>query len=80
MTKNEENNRKVLFKGGLKKTLFFWFLIISLIPLCVVSFISYKNAYNCLFSKEVITLSLSAKLKDDLIESYFTGMITNMEF
>lgn len=59
-------------RGGLGRTLFILFMAISLIPVILVSYISYKTSYNSLYDDAVNSLSAVAKIKNDYIASYFS--------
>ncbi len=65
---------------GVGKSLFLWFLFISIIPLLTVSYINYYNAYEGLAIVTEKTLINSSRLKEDKINSYFTSIEKNLRF
>ena len=58
-------------KGGLGKTLIIWFLGIALLPLFLVSIITYQSAYKSLRSDAEIQLAAVARDKKDQLNSFF---------
>ena len=65
---------------GVGKSLFLWFLFISIVPLLTVSYINYYNAYEGLAIVTEKTLINSSRLKEDKINSYFTSIEKNLRF
>ena len=64
--------------SGLGKTLFLWFLLISLIPLTIVSMVSYQNARNSL-REDAVKLMISAlELKSKYIQSFFSERLMDL--
>ncbi len=67
-----------IFYRGLGRTLFLWFMVISLIPLTVVSLVSWWNAQNSLRKNAVDSLTAAIKLKEDHFASYFSERLKNL--
>ncbi|MCF8307373.1 MAG: response regulator [Bacteroidales bacterium] len=65
---------------GVGKSLFLWFLFISIVPLLTVSYINYFNAYKSLAIATEKTLVNSSRLKVDKVNSYFTGIEKDLNF
>jgi len=64
---------------GVGKSLFLWFLFISMVPLLTVSYINYFNAYEGLAIVTEKTLINSSRLKEDNINSYFSSIEKNLK-
>ncbi len=75
MASKDQNNRrkkpKKLFFRGLGKTLLIAFLALALIPVTVVSIISYRNAYRSIQNVAAKALSSVTNLKTAQIDAYF---------
>jgi len=67
-----------IFRQGLGRTLLVWFLILSLLPMMVVSIFSYWNAYSSLKQEAEMTLSSVVSMKTERIRSYFERMMTDL--
>lgn len=65
---------------GVGKSLFLWFLFISLVPLLTVSYINYFNAYKSLAIATKKTLVNSSRLKVDKVNSFFTTIEKGLNF
>ncbi|MCF8231959.1 MAG: response regulator [Bacteroidales bacterium] len=65
---------------GVGKSLFLWFLFISLVPLLTVSYINYFNAYKSLAIATKKTLVNSSRLKVDKVNSFFTTIEKELNF
>ncbi|MCF8336012.1 MAG: response regulator [Bacteroidales bacterium] len=65
---------------GVGKSLFLWFLFISIVPLLTVSYINYFNAYKSLSIATKKTLVNSSRLKVDKVNSYFAGIEKDLNF
>ena len=77
--KNSNNgNKKNIFKRGLGRTLLFWFLVLSIIPMTAVSIISYQNAYRVLYNDAENVLKSMSTIKAEYIHSYFSRMLTDL--
>ena len=76
--KNIAGNTKSIFRQGLRRTLFLWFLALSLIPVTAVSIFSYLNAYNRLKKNAEMSLRSVSKVKTEYIYSYFSRMLTDL--
>lgn len=84
MRNNDQNitnaSQKNTIKRGLRRTLLIWFLAFSIIPLILVSIVSYKQAYNNLRDAAVNALSLIAKQKTALISNWYSHRLKDLEF
>ena len=71
--------RRLAFRRGIGLTLFFWFMGISLLPLTVVSVISYQNARQSLrtFSEKGLTQTIT--LKAEFIEKAFNEHLNSLD-
>jgi tubulin-specific chaperone A len=63
---------------GLGRTILFWFLALSLVPLLIASFISYLTASNILQDDAVQTLNSVSRLKSEYINSFFSERIKDL--
>ncbi|MHC4181866.1 MAG: response regulator [Planctomycetota bacterium] len=72
--------QKNTFKRGLRKTLLIWFLVFSIIPLILVSIVSYKQAYDNLQDAAIKALSSTAKQKTVLINNWYSHRLKDLEF
>lgn len=75
---NTAGRTKSIFRQGLRRTLFLWFLALSLIPVTAVSIFSYLNAYNSLKKDAEMSLTSVSKVKADYIRAYFAEMLTDL--
>ena len=83
-------SRASLFRAGLGMRLLLWFLALSIIPLAIVSVVSYLNARKSLYRDAEKSLAAIAGIKSQYIRSHFTrtltdlaaqsGMVANAEF
>ncbi len=64
--------------GRLGRRIFFWFMILSLIPLSIISVISYQNGKESLFHESRETLNAVAGIKARYISSYFLERLTDL--
>lgn len=71
---------KFVNQPGLGKTLFFWFLALSLVPFVASSVISYLTASRILQQDAVQSLNSVSKLKAEYINSFFNERINQLEF
>ncbi|MGR3176869.1 MAG: GAF domain-containing protein, partial [Candidatus Anammoxibacter sp.] len=69
---------KFPFESGLGRILLFGFLAISLVPLTVVSFVSYRISYNSLKDDAMNSLSAVAEIKKDYVASYFAERLKDV--
>jgi len=69
-----------IIKGGLGRTLFLWILFIALVPLGIVSVVSYKNAYDSMQQDAVESLTAVTRLKNDYITAFFNKLLTDLDF
>jgi CheY-like chemotaxis protein/methyl-accepting chemotaxis protein/putative methionine-R-sulfoxide reductase with GAF domain len=70
---------KVIRQRGLGKTLFLWFLTLSLLPLLAASIISSMTASRILQDDAMQSLNSASKLKTEYINSFFTERINDMQ-
>jgi tubulin-specific chaperone A len=70
--------QRFIFQGKLGRTLLSWFLLLSLIPLILVSWISYQNANDSLRNDAEVALITVANLKTRQIDAYFSDIFTDM--
>ncbi|MBO1223397.1 MAG: response regulator [Candidatus Scalindua sediminis] len=84
MTNKDQNissvTQKNTFKRGLRRTLLTWFLVFSIIPLIVVSVVSYKQAHDNLQDAAFRSLSSIAKLKTVFINKWYSYRLKDLEF
>ncbi len=66
-------------KSGLTKQVLIWFLCASLIPLCVISWISYQEAYGQLYQKAEQYLRVLAEIEAEHIKASFDRVIVTLE-
>lgn len=76
--KNIVGGTKSIFRRGLGRTLFLWFLALSLVPLTVVSIFSYLNAYHSLKKHAEMSLKSVLEVKAEYIRYYFSEMLTDL--
>ncbi|HIJ77901.1 MAG: response regulator [Desulfobulbaceae bacterium] len=67
------------YLSGLRKKFFFWFLTLSLIPLSLVSTISYLSSKDTLIVDATKHLSAAMELKKEFIEAFFAERISDLE-
>ena len=80
-TKDQNNSHKkpkTLFYRGLGKTLLIAFLALALIPVTVVSIISYRNAYRSIQDDAAKALGAVANLKTAQIDAYFDKILADL--
>ncbi len=70
--------RESIFRHGLGRTLFLWFLAVSFIPLTFVSVISYWNAHESLKKDAASSLSAVSKVKTEYINAFFSRVLTDV--
>ena len=75
--KRTEHLRRTILRG-LGRTLLLWFLLISLIPLAVVSVISYQNARSSLRNDAIKSMTVAVELKIKYIQFYFTERLRDL--
>ncbi len=68
-----------LFKG-LGRTLALSFLLFALVPMAVISIISYQNSYTSLKKETEKALNTAALLKTREIHTYFDGILTELKY
>ncbi len=79
ITTINNNSFKVLRQKGLSKTIFLWFLTLSLVPLLAASIISYMTASSILRQDAVQSLNSISRLKTEYINSFFSGRINDLQ-
>ena len=82
MTIKDQNNTgkkpKTMFYRGLGRTLLSAFLALAIIPMTVVSIISYRNAHQSLQDDAGKALHSVANLKTQQIDDYFDEILTDL--
>ena len=71
-------SRASLFRAGLGMRLLLWFLALSIIPLAIVSVVSYLNARKSLYADAEKSLAAIAGIKTQYIKSYFARTLTDL--
>ena len=79
-TSTPNQDRISIFRAVLGKKLLLWFLALSLIPLSVVSIISYKSACKSLREDAEKSLRVMAQLRMKYINSYFSSMFIDLQY
>ncbi len=69
---------KFVFRQGLGRTLFLWLFVVSIIPLTIVSMVSYQNAHMSLRADAEKSLRAISKMKTEQIRSSFSRMLTDL--
>jgi CheY-like chemotaxis protein/methyl-accepting chemotaxis protein/putative methionine-R-sulfoxide reductase with GAF domain len=64
---------------GLGKTIFLWFLTLSLVPLLIASIISYMTSYRILKQDANKSLKTASELKMEYIDSFFKERIYGLQ-
>jgi tubulin-specific chaperone A len=70
---------KFVRQPGLGRTIFLWFLTLSLVPLLIVSIISYLRASDILRQDAFQSLNTVSKLKQEYINSFFNERINDLK-
>ncbi|HKK09499.1 MAG TPA: hypothetical protein VJ939_01625, partial [Bacteroidales bacterium] len=65
---------------GVGKSLFLWFLAIAILPLIIVSYINYINAFEGLTIVAEKTLVNSSKLREENLNLYFNEIEKDLNF
>ncbi len=76
-TPNQFTTRGTIF-SGLGRRLFVLFLLISLIPLTVVSWISYRNVHKTLQQGAVQSMTATVQLKKKYFQTFFTERLNDL--
>ena len=74
----QQSQSRHSYLSGLSKKFFIWFLVLSLIPLSLVSIISYLSSRDTLTKDSTKHLSASMELKKEFIEAFFTERINDL--
>ncbi len=67
-----------IFGRGLVRTMLLWFLVLALVPLFVISSISYYNARLALHSNATESLLSISQAKTEHIRYYFDRLLTSL--
>ena len=67
-----------IFAGGLRRTLLLWFLVLSMVPVVVVSLFSYRDARQSLYENVEKSLTSLLETKTEYIQFYFERMMTDL--
>ena len=70
------NRQRIRFKWKLGTTLLLWFLVLSIVPMTVISVINYQSARESIFNSAEKALKSAVKMKREQIHSYFSRMLT----
>jgi len=68
----------IFFAPGLARTLFYRFILISILPMSFVAWISIQNSINTINGAQVDKLAAIAKAKHNHLSAYFNSTITNL--
>ncbi|MCI5210378.1 MAG: HAMP domain-containing protein, partial [Candidatus Electrothrix sp. ATG2] len=79
MRKDEDTISKRQIKAGLGRTLFLTFLLLALVPLSIVSYISYNNATERLRNETTEALVSAMEYKKEFIRKYFADIEVDIE-
>ena len=71
-------NSKLSLKKGLGRTILFWFLTLSIVPLIIISIINSVNTRKSLFEREKQNLEAVIVNKANYINFYFSRMFTDL--
>ena len=71
--------KRSLLQPGLGRTIFLWFLAVSVIPLALISTLSYLSAYRSLRKGVLESLAAVTELKTEYIRSYFDRLLTDLQ-
>ncbi|MCF6290244.1 MAG: response regulator [Desulfobacterales bacterium] len=74
---DQSGGRGTVF-GGLGRRLFVLFLVISLVPLAVVSWLSYHNARQSLKNRAIQSMSVAVQLKKRYFQAFFTERLNDL--
>jgi len=78
--KKGEGASKSMFTGKLGRILYLWILLIALVPLTIVSFVSYRTAYDSLRQDAMDSLSAVTSLKMRYIDAFFSRILIDLAF
>lgn len=74
----QSGDARSIFRSGLRRTLFLWFLCISLIPVATVGVIGYLNAHAHLKENAQESLKLVCMEHARDIQNYFSSMLMDL--
>ncbi|MBL6977616.1 MAG: HAMP domain-containing protein [Desulfobacteraceae bacterium] len=78
--KKDEGASKSVFTGKLGRTLYLWILLIALVPLTIVSIVSYRSAYDSLRQDALDSLTAVTSLKKSYIDAFFSKILIDLTF
>lgn len=70
--------KRTFFKG-LQGKLLLWFLLLSLIPILIISIVTYSNSSNALEARIYDQLAAISVLQQDEVETYFSKKFADMD-
>ncbi|MCL6269075.1 response regulator [Sansalvadorimonas sp. 2012CJ34-2] len=73
-------SKKKKVRRGLARTLFSWFMLLSLAPLIIVGMIEYNNARDSIFEARHEEMSTISLMLSRQIGDYFDDIVVNMHF
>ena len=76
---DQENGRRRFWRKGLSRTMLVWFLILSLVPLTLVSILSYRNAKESLQQFSLEALTETTRSTTAQLEGYFDRMLLDLK-
>lgn len=76
--KDDSRRNRLTVLSGIGRTLFLWFLAISIVPMAVVSLVSYRNARRNLRNEAVKSLSSTIRLKEKYVQAYFLEKLNDL--
>lgn len=80
MAESKKTKTKTATNSKFRNTFLIWFLIISVIPLSIVSFISFNIAHKAFRDNAVNSLINIANGKKEFLESFFLGKVIDVDF
>jgi len=77
MNNAKSQKKNVVFDHSISRTLIIWFLLLAMVPMSLVAFISYQQAYKGLYQAAVNQLTHSAKADSEFIHNWFAYRFTD---
>lgn len=71
--------KKRTFFKGLQGKLLLWFLSLSLIPILIISIVTYNNSSNALKAKIYDELAAISEIQKDEVETYFAELFRDLD-
>jgi len=68
---SDKNRQRVRFKSSISRTLLIWFLLLAMIPMSLVAYISYQQAYDGLYKAAVEHLKGIANADSGFVHNWF---------